>query len=123
MLTLAGRGAIIAGTRRIGRLVVERLAAEGVTPAIVYRSSRAAAATPFPGYLPYLTGKAAVHFLTRAFAVELASYGILVNAISPGPTMRPGEVSGSEWHDNLQRTPLRRESSATEMAELIATLL
>lgn len=228
MLTLAGRGAIVAGTRRIGRLVVERLAAEGVTPAILYRNSRAEAEalrddihalvpgacviradlaieedveravatareqlgdlsfcinlasdfpraplaeldaaawdhglasaraayllalhasrvmidnsgptrghlvffgdwaaeqTPYADYLPYLTGKAAVHFLTRAFAVELAPHGILVNAISPGPTMRPEDVSGREWQDNLQRTPLRRESSAAEMAELIATLL
>src|SRR5882757_7029911 len=40
MLTLKGRGAIVAGTRRIGAAVVERLAGEGVNLAIVFRSSR-----------------------------------------------------------------------------------
>jgi len=40
MLELKGRGAIVAGTRRIGATVVRRLAREGVHLAIVYRSSR-----------------------------------------------------------------------------------
>ena len=41
MLTLAGRGAILAGTRRVGATVAERLAAEGVKIALVYRRSLA----------------------------------------------------------------------------------
>ena len=40
MIDLAGRGALIVGTRRVGATVVQRLAAEGVALAIGYRSSR-----------------------------------------------------------------------------------
>ena len=84
----------------------------------------AADTTPYAGYLPYLTSKAAVGFMTRAFAVELAPHGVLVNAIAPGPTMRPPDIEEADWQTNVvARAPLRRESSADEMAELIVTLL
>jgi 3-oxoacyl-[acyl-carrier protein] reductase len=227
LLELAGRGAIIAGTKRIGATVVERLAREGVRPAIVYRSSRAeaealhesvrslvdrstiiqadlsvesdvkravetakselgdvsfcinlasdyphvrfdeldeaawergmasakgafllalhaarvmqsntgptrgqivffgdwaAGETPYPDYLPYLTAKAAVHFMVRGFALELAPWGILVNAISPGPTAAP-PAEHVDWGEALALAPLHRESSQDEMADLIATIL
>ena len=38
-----------------------------------------------PGHAAYSSSKGAVIALTRAMAVELAPYGIRVNAISPGP--------------------------------------
>jgi NAD(P)-dependent dehydrogenase (short-subunit alcohol dehydrogenase family) len=228
MLTLAGRGAIIAGSRRVGATVAKLLAREGVRLAIVYRRSRseaeslhaeveplvdrsctiqadlavendvarlveeakrqlgdlsfsinlasdyhktplevldnaawergmdaargafllnlhagramiandgptrghlisfgdwAAGETPYHDYLPYLTAKAAIHFMVRAFAVELAPHGILVNAILPGPTARPPDASDEEWQAALNRAPLHRESSDAEMAELVVTLL
>ena len=229
MLTLDGKGALIVGTRRVGGIVARRLAAEGVSQAILYRRSRdeaerlaadvapsvahvhlvqadmsveadveravaeaaealgglhflvnmasdfqrvpfakldaeaweramtaakgayllsvhaarqmlrndgptrghiisfgdwAAGETVYGDYLPYLTAKAAVHFMTRAFAVELAGHGVLVNAIAPGPTMRPTDLPPEEW-DRLvvSETPLRRESSADEIAEVVVTLL
>jgi NAD(P)-dependent dehydrogenase (short-subunit alcohol dehydrogenase family) len=228
VLDLKGRGAIVAGTRRIGETIVQRLAREGIRIAIVYRNSRdaaeqqaeaareftdrvitlqadltsepdvqrvvaeareqlgdlsfsinlaydyprvsfenlneeawergisgakgtyllavhsaramlnnpeptrghlvfygdwAAEETPYLDYLPYLTGKAAVHFMTRAFALELAHHGILVNAILPGPTEKPGDLSQAGWMTALDQTPLARESSADEIAELTVTLL
>jgi len=228
VLSLSGRGAIVAGTRRMGASVVQRLAREGVNLAIVYRRSRdeaealcesirpfvehtvllqadltieaevahavteargalgnlsfcvnlasdyprtpyetldsgawdrgmaaakgayllalhasramltnagptrghivffgdwAAEQTPYHDFLPYLTAKAAVHFMTRAFALELAPAGILVNAILPGPTARLSQVSTEEWDEALSDTPLHRESEEAEMAEMVATLL
>jgi NAD(P)-dependent dehydrogenase (short-subunit alcohol dehydrogenase family) len=229
MLNLEGRGAIVTGARRVGAVVVRRLAAEGINVAIVYRRSRdeaqellneilpmsplsclvqadlsieadvkrvmseaktqlgdlsfcinmasdyprvpfdeldgaawdhgmelakanylvalhaarvmaanepptrghlvffgdwAAGETPYRDFLPYLTAKAAVHFMTRAFGLELAEEGILVNAIAPGPTARlPGVVSSEEWDVAMALTPLHRESSPEDMAELIVTLL
>jgi 3-oxoacyl-[acyl-carrier protein] reductase len=228
MLTLAGRGAILAGTRRVGATVAERLAAEGVKIALVYRRSLAevtalqariaekgepplivqadlgleddvrravdeaatklgnlsfcinlasdyprtpletldaaawergmlaakatyllsvhaskrmlenpgptrghiinfgdwaAGETPYHDFLPYLTGKAAIDFMTRAFALELAPKGILVNQVSPGPTERPPDLPDHEWAEALSMAPLHRESSPVDMAELIVTLL
>jgi len=222
-LDLSGRGAIVAGTRRVGATVVERLATEGVRVAVLYRSSRdeaerqakaaggiaihvdltdeasvqravsdarrqlgdlsfcvnlasdyprtpfskldaaawdrgvagakgtfllalhaarvmfdnpgptrghlvffgdwAAEETPYLDYLPYLTGKAAVHFLARGFALELASHGILVNGILPGPTERPAGLSQAGWDKAVAQTPLHRESSEADIAEIVVTLL
>ena len=91
---------------------------------IVMFGDWAAGETPYREYLPYLTAKAAVGFMTRAFAVELAPQGILVNTIAPGPTMRPPEISAESWRENvLASAPLGRESSALEMAEMVVTLL
>ena len=91
---------------------------------IVQFSDWAAWETPYKDYLPYLTAKAAIDFMTRGFAIELADAGILVNAIAPGPTMRPPEISESSWqNDVLDKTPLKRESSPDDMAEIIVSLL
>lgn len=91
---------------------------------IVFFSDWAAGETPYAGYLPYLTGKAAVTFMTKAFAVELAAYGILVNAVAPGPTIRPPDITEADWEaDVVAHTPLKRESSSDDIAEIVATLL
>ena len=104
------------------RLMMEN---EGPTRGhLVQFSDWAAWETPYKHYLPYLTAKAAIDFMTRGFAVELADAGILVNAIAPGPTMRPPDISETSWQrDVLDKTPLKRESSAEDMAEIIVSLL
>lgn len=84
----------------------------------------AAMETPYTDYLAYLTAKAAIHFMTRGFALELAGQGILVNAIAPGPTMRPPEIDKAAWDaEVVEAAPLKRESSANEIAEMVVALL
>jgi len=84
----------------------------------------AAGETPYLNHLPYLIAKSSVEFMGRGFAVELSKYGVLVNTISPGPTFRPTAISEKSWARNiLTKTPLQRESSAHEIAEMIITLL
>ena len=90
---------------------------------LVFFGDWAAEDTPYRDYLPYLTAKAAIHFMTRAFALELAPRGILVNAILPGPTARPPEVTDAEWGEALALAPLHRASSVDDIAEMIVTLL
>ena len=84
----------------------------------------AAEETPYNDYLPYLTAKAAIHFMTRCLAAEVAPFGIRVNAIAPGPTMRPAEISPEEWDMAIAaKAPLQQESSAEDIAEIVATII
>jgi NAD(P)-dependent dehydrogenase (short-subunit alcohol dehydrogenase family) len=55
--------------------------------------------------LPYLTAQASIAFMTRAFALELAAWGILVNSI----------VAPASSLDD--------DATAEELAELVLTLL
>jgi 3-oxoacyl-[acyl-carrier protein] reductase len=90
---------------------------------LVFFGDWAADETPYHDYLPYLTAKAAVQFMTRAFALELGGHGILVNGIVPGPTAFGVNVSQEEWDAAVGSSPLQRESSDDEIAEMIVTLL
>jgi 3-oxoacyl-[acyl-carrier protein] reductase len=91
---------------------------------LIFFGDWAAGVTPYTEFLPYLAAKAANDFMTRAFALELAPWGILVNCILPGPTagVNPS-VTDEEWEQAMKEAPLHRESSAEEMAEMIVTLL
>ena len=84
----------------------------------------AAEETPYNDYLPYLTAKAAIHFMTRCLAAEVASFGVRVNTIAPGPTMRPPEITPTDWNRAIAaKAPLQQESSVDDIAEIIATLI
>ena len=91
---------------------------------IVFFGDWAAEQTPYTDYLPYLTAKAAIHFMTRALAAETAPLGVRVNCIAPGPTMRPPDISQEEWDAAiLENSPLQQQSSADDIADIVATLL
>ena len=91
---------------------------------VIYFGDWAAEETPYTDYLPYLTSKAAIHFMTRGLAAEVAPLGIRVNCIAPGPTMRPPEISQRAWDAAIEaKSPLRQESSADDIANMIATIL
>lgn len=56
---------------------------------------------PAPDHSHYNSAKAAVVMFTRSAALELGSYGIRVNAVSPGLIARPGIEE--QWPDGVAR--------------------
>jgi NAD(P)-dependent dehydrogenase (short-subunit alcohol dehydrogenase family) len=81
-----------------------------------------------PGRWPYAAAKAAVLNLVRSVAIDLASSGIRVNAVCPGP-IRTGmtqrlEDGDPERFERLRRVvPLQRWGSADEVASVVTFLL
>lgn len=77
---------------------------------------------PYKDYLPYNSAKSAVVGLTKSLAKELAP-GILVNAIAPGPIIRPPDLSESDNTEALSDTPLGRWGGGEEIAKGVMYLL
>jgi len=76
----------------------------------------------------YGASKAALASMTRAWALELADRGILVNAINPGPVdagmFRRNNPEGSEGERRaLAATPTHRITDPSEIADLARFLL
>lgn len=79
-----------------------------------------------PDYLAYTVSKGGLRQMTKAMALELAPYGIRVNAIGPGSVktdMLSGVVSDQEaMATTLSRTPLGRVALPDEVAGVAAFL-
>ncbi|MCP9236970.1 SDR family NAD(P)-dependent oxidoreductase [Lewinella sp. JB7] len=93
---------------------------------IVNLSSQAARDGGGGGSAAYSTSKGAVTTFTRSMAKELGPDGIRVNAVCPG--MIATTFHDTFTTDNIReavagKTPLRREGSAAEVANLVACLL
>ena len=99
---------------------------------IVSISSGAREGTPWSAYYegaaPYSTAKAGVHGFTRDVALELAEYGVNVNAVAPGPveTERIGpnlrRMNEQYEYSPNRMTPLRRLAQPIEIAHAVLFL-
>jgi NAD(P)-dependent dehydrogenase (short-subunit alcohol dehydrogenase family) len=116
------------------RAVANHMIDKGIRGKVVSVSSQAAKLGEY-GNGAYSCSKAVISTLTQVFGLELAKYGINVNAICPGPTdtqlmqnvfegraslvkMTPEEYA-KDWVKNV---PLGRMAQPEEMGELIAFL-
>lgn len=84
---------------------------------------------PIPTHLPYAASKGGLAALTRALAVELAPYGIRVNAVTPGVidtpgarTAPPASPAGGAREHVPPATLLRRRGTPDEVAGAVAYL-
>ncbi len=89
---------------------------------IIFFSDWSVLTRPYKEYLPYNAAKSAVVGLTKSFAKELAP-GILVNAIAPGPMLRPPDLTDQENEEVLAGTLLKRWGGADEITKGVLYLL
>jgi NAD(P)-dependent dehydrogenase (short-subunit alcohol dehydrogenase family) len=73
----------------------------------------------------YSAAKGAIIGMVRSLAVEVAQYGVRVNAVAPGPTDTPLLAADSPWRapDYLATLPARRLARPDEIAEVVAYLV
>ena len=96
----------------LGQAVARQMVRQGGGGSIINITSISAARAS-PGLAHYQCAKAGVFMLTRGMALELAPYGIRVNAIAPGLTAtdinrQQREEQPEVWRQRAARIPLGR---------------
>ena len=90
--------------------------------AVIVNTSSEQASDPSEDLVDYALTRAAVLNFTKSMAKQLASKGIRVNAVAPGPFWTPLQVSGGATPEKLQRfgsqSQLGRPGQPAEIAGL-----
>lgn len=81
---------------------------------------------PSPDLYDYAQTKAATMNYVKSLAKQLASKGIRVNGVAPGPIWTPLQVSGGATQEKLQhfgeQTPFKRPGQPAELASIYVQL-
>ncbi len=75
-----------------------------------------------PNFLSYSVSKAGLWAATQVLARQLAPR-IRVNAIGPGPALKPSAVDDADWAELERSVPLRRGSSPDEIVAALRFII
>lgn len=77
---------------------------------------------PWPGFPIHAISKAGIEMLTKAAALELAPK-IRVNAIAPGPVLKPDDMPSERWQQIASPSPLGKPGQPEDVARAAIYLL
>lgn len=90
---------------------------------IIYISSIAGEQIGLPYMASYAASKAGLNGLMRSCAIELAPFNINVNAVSPGKTYDPSQLTDDEITAKLKPIPLGRFVHPDDIAHMVQFLI
>ena len=104
-----------------------RAVKEAGTPGAIVNVTSGAGLMGVPNRLSYVASKFGVSGISRTMAVELAPFGIRVNAVAPGMIRTPMTAPMFQDAENIRKIraahPIGREGEPEEIAAAIAFLL
>lgn len=108
-------------SQHAGRMMLARSSTADETSVIINIADEAGL-TPWTRYVHHSISKAGVIMLTRAAALALAPK-VRVNAIAPGPVLKPEGWTGERWETLRPSTPLDRLGSPQDVVEAVLYLI
>jgi pteridine reductase len=77
---------------------------------------------PWPGFPIHAISKAGIEMLTKSAALELAPQ-IRVNAIAPGPVLKPESMDAERWQEIASPSPLGKPGQPEDIARAVIYLI
>ena len=102
----------VSSAMQLTQLVAKHMISNNILGSIINISS-ISGSRPYPNRVAHSTAKAALNMLTQSTALELAEYGIRVNAIAPGSTPYTDNDSAFTYAEEI---PLKRTGTPIDQA-------